>query len=372
VYAYEIYKSIAREVAAGTPGYAIVSINLDDVVKSGFPYDKKHILKQLKDQSDENGNLSDEAKMTFFNIWIKGGASFYTPGMVAECMRPDIPVIQKREEGDTSPSVLGVDPAFQGDDKCAMAVIGVPGNDERRLQALYQYDKQEPKEIAGNIHKCVDRYGMEHILMDKTGATGMIIADLLAKEDQFIDGIWVKRKPIMLWDHKDVRDARAKLYLTLPSDEKIKEAVMGRRVDSGISGEISLKNVLHLNMRQSMQNGKFFAPKMLKDSDYYNDECGEIMDNILEACAQFPKIDRKKTLDGKSLYVDERGNWKFTKPAKDDGAYAIIYANYAANIYYRSLEGKRDTDQIGFHWGGDDAMERAQQETGHTILLPRL
>jgi hypothetical protein len=250
--------------------------------------------------------------------------------------------------------------------------MGCPGNDERRLWSVYQHKKQRPEEIAGNIHKMVDIYGMKTILMDKTGSMGIHIAELCSKDMQLIDGTWQKRQPIYIWDHPDARNGRAHIILTLPRDERILIGVMGPRYDSTISSEQGLKNTLHLTMKDKMQNGKFFAPKLLKDEDYYNSERGEIMDNILESLSQFPKIDRKKTADGKNFVVDTKGNWMFTRPAHDDGAYSIIYANYAANIHYRMMEVSKRSDGIPFLWGGDDETDKMRQESTHQILLPRL
>jgi hypothetical protein len=372
VYFYEVLQDVARQISRGRPGYAIVDIRLDDVLKSGFPFDKKYILHQLESQSDPTtGKLTDELQMTFFNKWIRSSANFYTPSMLSDCQREDIPVLEKRAENDTTPTVLGVDPATSGDDRCAFAVIGCPGNDERILRAVYQYTKLKPEEISGYIHKMVDLHGMKTILMDKTGALGFQIAELCMKEKQLIDGTWQTRQPIMMWDHPDVRNSRAQLILTKPSDDRILLGVMGPRYDSTISSEIDLKNTFHLTMRGALNNSKFFAPKMLKDEDYYNSERGEIMDNIIESLAQFPKIDRKKLPDGKTLQVDSRGNFYFTRPSKDDGAYAIVYANYAANIHYRMLEGKRNTDDFPFMWGRSSDVEKMRQET-HQIVMPRL
>ncbi len=372
VYAYSILKGIAREVAAGTPGYAIVDVTLGDVIASGFPFDKKFVLHQLKEQTDEtSGKLSDEAKMTFFNIWVKSGATFYTPSLVKDCQRVDLAVCEKRIEKDSAEYVLGVDPAGMGEDKTEMGVIRCPGNDDRQLVAVWKWQKQRPEEIAGNIHKMVDLYNIRTIVMDKSGSLGGIVADLCSKRLQLIDGLWQERTPIMLWNHLDVRDSRAQIVLTLPGDERILTAITGNRVDSTATSEIQLKNVLHLNMKQKMTNGKFFAPKMMRDEDYYNSDRGEIMDNIQEALGQFPKIDRKRTANGKDLYVDARGNWLFTRPQKDDGAYAIIYANYAANVHYQTLTRAPKSD-VRFMWENDEEIEKIARENNHTIVLPKM
>lgn len=291
--------------------------------------------------------------------------------MVKECQRDTVPVLTKRPDGDNTPVVLGVDPATTGEDKCAMSVIACPGNNERHLRALYQFSKLKPEEIAGHIHKLVDLHGAHIILMDKSGPLGQIIADLCSKDLQLIDGTWQKRQPIMLWDHRDVRNARAQIVLTFPSDDRIRLGVMGPRVDSAPQGELDLKNTLLINMKSMFQNGKFFAPKMVKDDDYYDSEVGTIMDEIIESLAQFPKIDRKKKSDGKELMTDARGNFHFTRPAKDDGAFSIIYGNYGANIHYRLLEGRANRGEIPFMWGTDLETEKMRQENHH-IILPRL
>lgn len=374
VYAYTILQDIARHIQNGVPGYAIIDIRLQDVLSSGFPFDRKHILHQLEADSDHTtGKLSDDLKMTFFNVWIKSGASFYTNGMVSECQSPTVQVYDKRIPGDETPMVSGVDPATSGEDKCAMGIISCPGNDERYLRAIHQWKHLRPEEIAGNIHKMVDLYDTKIIVMDKTGGLGKIIADLCMKDLQLIDGQWQKRVPICMWDHPDARMARAHLVLTLPSDERMKIGVIGPRYDSSINsgGEADLKNVLHQNMRRVMQNGKFFAPKMLKDEDYYKSNLGEIMDNIIEGLGQFPKIDRKRGPNGKDILTDTRGNFTFTRPPKDDGAYAIIYANYAANIYYRMLEGKGNRGDVPGIWG-ENVEESKLREQHHQIILPRL
>ncbi len=371
VYSYTILQSIARNVAKGRPGYGILDIQLGDVLKSGFPFDKQYILHQLEERSDpETGKLDDDGKMTFFNVWIKSGATFFTPTMVRDCQRSDIPVIAKRPEGDETPTVLGVDPATTGEDKCSMSVIGCPGDNERRLRAIYQYKKLMPEEIAGQIHKLTDLHGSKVIVMDKSGSLGLIVAALCARELQFIDGQWQKRQPIMIWSHPEARNARAQIVLTFPSDDRIRLGVMGPRVDSAPQGELDLKNTMLISMKNMFQNGKFFAPKMVKDEDYYDSEIGTIMDEITESLAQFPKIDRKRKPDGKELLVDYRGNFHFTRPAHDDGAFSIIYANYAANIHYRMLEGKLNRDEVPALWGS--SAENDMRLQSHKIVLPNL
>lgn len=374
VFAFSILQGILRNVMRGRSGYSFIDIDLSDALDNGFPIDKAHILHELESMSDEvTGKLNDDAMMTFFNKWIKTGASFYTASMISECQQPHVEVYDKRPEKDASPMVLGVDPATVGENRTAMSVISCPGNDERYLRAIHQWKHLRPEEIAGNIHKMVDVYDTPTILMDKSGGLGKMIADLCTKDMQLIDGEWQKRVPITMWDHPEARQARAHIVLTLPSDERMKVGVIGPRYDSSINsgGEADLKNVLHQSMRRVMQNGKFFAPKILKDEDYYNSTRGEIMDNIVEALAQFPKIDRKKGADGKTPITDSRGNFTFTRPAEDDGAYSIVYANYAANIYYRMLEGKWNRDELPALWGTSPEDNYFKEQT-HQILLPRI
>lgn len=374
VFAFSILQNILRQIIRGREGYCFIDVELEDVLKSGFPFDKAHILHELESMSDDvTGKLSDDALMTFFNKWIKTGASFYTAGMIAECQQPQVEVWDKKPEKIDTTLVLGVDPATVGENKTAMSVCSCPGSDERYLRAIHQWKHLKPEEIAGNIHKMVDLYGMQTIVLDKSGGLGKIVADLCTKDNQLIDGEWQKRTPITVWDHPNARMARAHIVLTLPSDERMKVGVIGPRVDSSINsgGEADLKNVLHLSMRRVMQNGKFFAPKMLKDEDYYTSNRGEIMDNIVEALSQFPKIDRKKGPDGKTPITDTRGNFTFTRPAQDDGAYSVVYANYAANIHYRMLEGKWNRDEIPAIWNKSPDDNYFKEQT-HTVILPRL
>jgi hypothetical protein len=370
-FAYTVLQDIARAINKGRRGYAIIDVNLEDVIKSGFPFDKDYILHELETQSDPvTGKPTDEALMTFFNKWIRSSANFYMASAIAECKKPELPVLDKMPESDNAPYVLGVDPATTGEDKCAMGVIRCPGNNERQLVAVYQWAKQTPEEIAGNIHKMVDKYpNVKLIVMDKTGPLGQLIGDHCAKEMQIIDGQVQRRQPIMLWDHPDAKMARAHIVITKSSDQRILNGVMGPRYDSTIDGEIGLKNWLHRSMKQVIENGQFFAPLLTKDEDYYSSERGEIMDNINESLAQFPRIDRVKNADG-TVKVDYRGNFYFTRPSSDDGAYSIVYANYAANIYYRESEGRRVSDVAPVLWQRNDLEDQNRQEN-HEILLPR-
>jgi hypothetical protein len=376
VYAYSILKTIAARIAAGVPGYAIIDIQLQDVLASEtFPFDKKHIIAQLEDQADPvSGKLSDEAKMTFFNVWIKSGTQFYTPSVVQGCMRTDVPVLAKGIEDDKRPMIMGVDPATIGEDKCAFSIGFAPGNDMRQLCATYQETKLTSKQIAGYIHKMVDRYPqIKLICMDKTGAMGAEIAEHCGNEEQLIDGQLVKRQPIMLWDHPDARNSRCQIVLTKPSDERIKIGVYGRRFDASVGGEADLKNALHLNMKSAMENGKFVTPKLVKDSEYYDSECGGIMDAISESMAQFPRIDRKKMPDGKTLIVDARGNFTWTRPMRDDGAYSQVYFNYGCQIWYKMHEGRREDGRTTWLWSSSaDERKEEQQDATHQIILARL
>lgn len=371
-FAYTVLQDIARGIQLGKPGYCILDTRLDDVIHSGFPYDKKYILHQLHSQSDPvTGKPTDELLMTFFNVWLKSSANFYSPSMLVECRTPTVHVRERRDSGDKTPCVGSCDPATSGDDKCAMAVVGCPGDDRRDLWAAFKYSHLKPEEIAGYIHKMVDRFGMPFVLVDKSGGLGTQIADLCSRPLQLIDGTWQERDPITLHDHPDARIARAHIILTKPTDERIRNGIMGPRYDSAITGEIDLKNWFHLNMKKSIESGKFNVPLSTKDADYYESERGDLMDNINEAIAQFPKIDRVKNADG-TLKQDYRGNHYFTKPQKDDLAYAVIYANYAANIWYRENEGAGKRDDPAILWEASAEIARAKIENKHKIEIARM
>jgi hypothetical protein len=298
------------------------------------------ILHQLETQTDPvTGKLSDDALMTFYNVWIKSSANFYKTDVISLLQQAHVPVLSHRPDSCTYPFVLGVDPAGVGKDKTAMAVVGLPGSDLRYLHAVYQWEKLKPEAIAGYIHQLVDRYGIKLIVMDKSGALGHIVAEACSNPMQLINGIYEERPPIFPWDHPDADTSRAAIVLTLPSDEKMKSGVYGDQYSRGITGEIDLKNALHISMKAQMESARFLAPANIEVTAYYQPDLvastkGEILDNIRESLAQFPRVDRKKDSDG-NIITDGRGNWTFTRPPKDDGAYSIVYANWAANIAYK-------------------------------------
>ncbi len=372
-FAYTVLQDIASAIQKGRRGYAIIDVRLDDVIKSGFPYDKDFVLHQLESMSDNvTGKPSDELLMTFFNVWIKSSSNFYPPHIFSDARTPLVSVRDKRVSGDKTFCVGSCDPAGSGSDMCAMAVIGCPGNDKRDLWAAYKYSKLKPEEIAGMIHKMVDKYGMSLVVMDKSGVLGPQIADICSRELQLIDGVWEKREPILLWDHPDARNARCQLIITKPSDERIQHGVAGPRANITVTGELDLKNLFHLQMKRVLENGKFSIPLSVKDSDYYDSERGDIMDNINEAVSQFPKIDTIKLPDG-SVKKDTKGNFYFTKPKKDDLAYAVIYANYAASIYYRETEGDVKPEKVPIIWDVNDIQQKAKsEERKHKIEIARL
>ena len=387
VYAYSVLLDIAKYVKQGRKGYCILDITIDDVIESTrevdpdeppetnkvFPAALPIILHQLETGTDKvNGVLGDEALQTFYNKWTKSSANFYRTDKIVESQHAEVPVLSSKPKGFDDPFVLGVDPAGQGADATSMSVMSLPGEDLRRLHAIYKWQKQTPEQIAGHIHKLVDAYGMKKIVMDKTGVLGIQIADLCAREDQLIDDTWQKRTPITTWDHSNAHGARAHIILTRPSDEMMISGLVGPREDSKIGGELDLKNALHNDMKARFENHSFTCPLAVEDAEYFSTEKttrGELLDNIREGLAQFPKIDRVKDADGKPKR-SENGNFYFTKPAHDDGAYSTIYCNWGANILYRELAPKRKSEDPPVYWGSS-STENDEIET-HQVVHARL
>jgi hypothetical protein len=369
-YAYTVLQEVAKAMKAGSKRHYIVDVTIDDVIRSErlyladepedstilkhFPADLGQVYEQLQSGTDPvTGVLSDEMLMTFYNKWIKSSANFFRTDKVYDSQSDDVPLLESKPEKFPYPLVMGVDPAAQGADACEMAVYSLPGNNHRHCHAVWKWEKQKPEEIAGHIHKMVDLYGMKDIVLDKTGALGHQIADLCTRKTQLIDGIWQERQPITPHDHPDALFARAHIILTKPSDELMVSGLYGPRVDSTITGEIELKNAMLLDMKARFESGEIKCAARAKDSDYNTvDEKiskGDLLDNIREALAQFPRIDRLKDKDGKPKQ-DARGNWYFNRPTKDDGAFAMIYANWAANIAYKRIGKPTRADDIPAIW----------------------
>jgi hypothetical protein len=385
-FAYSVLMDGARYIKMGRPGYAILDITIDDVIQSWrpvgedepentkkiFPAELPVILHQLETGTDKITNLlSDEMLMTFYNQWIKSSANWYRTDKIMESQSTDVPVLDAQPSGWTVPCVLGVDPAGMGNDNTQMALFSLPGNDIRNLHAVYKWSKISVEEIAGNIHKIVDRFpNVKNIVLDKSGTLGYQVAEKCGSKQQLIDGIWVERIPIFPHDHPDVLQGRARIILTRPSDELMISGLYGPRVDSTISSEIELKNAFHLDMKARFENSTIKTACTTADAEYFNEKSskGELLDNIREAMGQFPKIDREKNRQGDPL-VDSKGNYYFTRPRKDDGAYAIIYGNWCANIVYKALTPKKRPDIPPVVWLS--ASEEVPIET-HQVVSPRM
>jgi len=386
VFAYSVLMDIAKYIKQGRKGYAILDFTIDDVISSqrpleegepsytprSFPAELPMILHQLETGTDKvTGALSDEMLMTFYNKWIKSSANWYRTDKVIESQRPEVPVLDREPKNNKCPFVLGVDLAGMGANSTCMAVLSLPGDDYRDLHAVYKWDKIHPDEIAGNIHKMVDLFpSIKKIVMDKTGTLGKQVASICEKPKQLIDGTWQDRTPITVWDHPDAVFARAHIVLTLPSDDLMESGLFGARVDSRIGGELELKNAFHLDMKSRFENGTFRAALSVDDSEYFKAEKttkGELLDNIREALAQFPKIDRKKDREGKPL-GDIKGNYYFTRPPHDDGAYAITYGNWCANIVLKAAVPKTRTTDAPIFWPD----VQIQEIETHQVVRARL
>jgi hypothetical protein len=361
VYAYEVLMEIAAEIKAGSPRHFIVDIALDDVVESqrivlpeeaddtprSFPLDKRNVLDMLNTERDASGNYSDEVRIAMFNEWIKSSDNYFRSDKVMESQTAEVPLLEHRPKDFPHPFVLGVDPAGVGTDACEMAVGSLPGDNVRHVNAVWKWAKQSPEEIAGHIHKMVDLYGMAYIVMDKTGSLGADIAAKCASPMQLIDGTWQERVPITTFNHADEASARAHIILTKPSDEYMQMGFIGPHGGERIESEIALKNVLLREVRSCFENGRIKCALELPDSSYEDRvngsvTKGELLENIKEALVQFPKVDRVKGKDGKPVR-DTKGNYQFTRPNKDDGAFAVTYMSYCANIVYNL--GKRKTPE---------------------------
>lgn len=385
-YAYQVLMEIAQFIRDGVPGYAIIDVTIDDVISSkrvpglddnvllSFPAARKWILHQLKTAVDPvTGQLNEDALMQFYNVWIKSSSTFYKYDVVNASQRKECKVLTRAPEKCPFAFVLGVDPAAHGTDKCAMAILGLPGAEERHLNALYQWKNLKPDEIAGKIHELVDLYGIKLIVMDKSGSLGNIIADECCKPPdvsktgketgyktmQIINGERKECTIITPWDHPDAAFARAQIVLTKPSDDMMGVGFYGDRYDQGMGSEIDLKNALHISMRAQFESRKFLTPAEMDDEAYnvanpLSTTDGEILDNIREALGQFPKIDRKRD-NNNVIKTNERGAWYFLRPRHDDAAYSIVYANWAANIYYRKSPQRTNSDP-GIVWDSPETL----------------
>ena len=398
-YAYEVLMNIAGHIKRGDPGYSIIDLEIDQITYSTrvpaedepedykqphFPASVEVILHQLDSmQNKVTEQLSDTALMTFYNIWIKSSANFFKTDVIRGLQVDKIPVLAKRPEKSTVPFVLGVDPAGMGVDSTTMGVISCPGENKRHLHAVYKWDKIKPEEIAGYIHQMVDRYGMNIIVMDKTGAMGAIVADACGNPQQLINGVMEARIPILPHDHPEAHKARAHIVLTKPSDPKMQTGVFNEQYGGQIQGEADLKNAFMISMKAVMENGSFLAPNTIDAAEYrtadvMQSSVGEIMDNIREAFGQFPRIDRKQVVDvsspGKTVVkTDSKGNWQFTRSARDDGAFCIIYANWAANIHYKqSAKTQNTAPVVVWSEGPDQSRNSPYSQTGHRVDRPKL
>lgn len=382
VFAHSVLDDIANYVKQSRPGYAILDITIDDVIASKRPleidepsYTPRHfpaelpiILHQLETGTDKiTGQLSDEMRMTFYNSWIKSSANWYRTDKIIACQLAEVEVLAREPKDNKLPFVLGVDLAGMGNDSTAMAVLSLPGGDIRELRALYKWNRIHPDEIAGHIHQMCDLFpSIKTIVMDKTGTLGKQVASICEKPLQLIDGTYQTRIPIMVWDHPDRSLSRARLILTLPSDDLMESGLFGARVDSKIGGEIELKNALHLDMKARFENYDFRAPLAVADEEYFSGEKttrGELLDNIREALAQFPKLTRKKDREGKPL-TDPKGNFYFNRPPKDDSAYAVIYANWASNIVIKGSVRKHRTVDPPIYW----EPQQLQDTENHQVV----
>jgi hypothetical protein len=381
-FAYSVLMDIARYIKLGRPGYAILDITIDDVInsqrpvnpdepedtKKSFPAALAVILHQLETGRDKvTGILSDEMRMTYYNEWIKSSANWYRTDKIMESQSAEVPVLDKAPDKSSMVFVAGVDPAGMGSDATQIAVMSLPGNEVRNLHAVYKWEKQSPEEIAGHMHKIKNKYpSIDYFVLDKSGTLGYQVAEACTKKTQIIDGVSTECIPMYPWDHPDVLQGRAKVVLTRPSDETMISGLFGPRVDSTISSEIELKNAFHLDMKARFDNGTVRTAMSTADAEYYNEKSskGEILDNIREALGQFPKIDRKKDREGKPI-TDSKGNYTFTRPVHDDGAYSVIYANWAANIAYKALAPKQKRTDAPMVWGSQ--AEEVPVETHHVV-----
>lgn len=385
-FAYTVLQDIARYIKMGRKGYAILDITIDDVIQSerpvgadepaetkkSFPASYGAILHQLETGRDRiTGILSDEMLMTYYNKWIKSSANWYRTDKIMESQSNDVAVLDKAPANSTMPFVAGVDPAGNGSDATEIAIMSLPGSEIRNLHAVYKWEKQSPEQIASHMHKMKNKYPtIEYFVLDKSGTLGHQVAIACLNKIQVIDGISTECIPMYPWDHPDVLQGRAKIVLTRPSDETMVSGLYGPRVDSTISSEIELKNAFHLDMKARFDNGTIRTAMSTADAEYYNEKSskGELLDNIREALGQFPKIDREKDREGRPR-TDSKGNYYFTRPTHDDGAYSVIYANWAANIAYKALAPKARRTDSPMVWGSQ--VEEIPVET-HTVISPRL
>lgn len=325
--------------------YAILDINVDDLIKQGYITDMDIHEQQLV------GATPEERQQALYNHWIGVSGQFFPANLVTK-LRSDLVTIEHESDGNHRYCMtIDVATAQNGDLFILDIWKMLPelGN-KMGLVNSYWNKGLGADEMASKIHSFNRRFHPTWIVMDKGGG-GLFVRDALMKNKLvFRDGSTEDIK-VPILEHNENRivgDGERKLILNRPSDPKIREAFVDNSRSTGVDYIHSEDVFVHLmydGLRQLLQreDQAILIPSGYVTNDDADPEVSNavIFDNITESVLQLRHLALKINVgaDGHKEVARTKVNkmpYYVWKNAVKDGASGFIYGYLAYQIFNRN------------------------------------
>jgi hypothetical protein len=322
-YMYRRLMEICSEIKRGNPAYGFLDFNLKDLVETGFPL-STNVWKDAKRHSDKT-----DFAMTYFNIWPKSSARWYTQASIDSCLDPRHAVVveKKREEDSKVPYFAVIDLASSEKGDSTFATEYKVENGQAKAVWAHEERGLAPAERAWLVHEMDRKFDNMFVVYDSHGAIGQDLRKDLSEKQLLVKGKLHDVTPIVHHDAFNLSGKR-KLIPVSPNDTLVRNALMGPRDGTSIRGEAGLLNLLHTNLRDMLNEEQIVGPAYGRDErsgDYENTDYA-VVDSIRKAFNQLAGIGGAKDKQGNQIFTKDNQMVFVTRPGlHDDGAFTIIY-----------------------------------------------
>jgi hypothetical protein len=193
---------------------------------------------------EKYGEDSDEARVEVYGQFPKSSQDqFISPSLVDEA------VSREKQDDDSAPIVIGVDPARGGMDSTVILV-----RKGRNVISIKRYSGEDLMMICGRVIDAIDEWMPDMTVIDE-GGLGAGVLDRLVEQRYKVKGVnfgWSAPNPVMYGNMRAFIWGEMKDWLKtghIPDDKDLKQDLVGPRKEPDSSGRIFLETKKKMKSR---------------------------------------------------------------------------------------------------------------------------
>jgi hypothetical protein len=193
---------------------------------------------------EKYGEDSDEARVEVYGQFPKSSQDqFISPALVDEA------IAREKQDDDSAPIVIGVDPARGGMDSTVILV-----RKGRNVLSIKRYSGEDLMMICGRVIDAIDEWKPDLTVIDE-GGLGAGVLDRLVEQRYRVRGVnfgWKASNPVMYGNKRAEMWGSMKDWLKkghIPDDKDLKQDLVGPRKEPNSSGTIFLETKKKMKAR---------------------------------------------------------------------------------------------------------------------------